>query len=111
MLEMSYCHEKGIPHSEWLSWSAMDRAKILAYSLESAERCTLCGTASWEWDEDQFAYEVEERFCKGCYMKEVTQDSAHAMPGTTVELIPSTELTRARNELAWRARQGLDMSD
>ena len=44
-LEMSYCFEHGIPHSKFLKWDAEDRAKTLAFALESSMRCSMCGTA------------------------------------------------------------------
>lgn len=89
---MSYCHEHGIPHSKFLSWSAEDRSKALAYTLEKATRCTMCGTAQWEWDEDKFAYTAIEDFCKGCYQKQVAQEeTANSLPGTSIRLVPTTQ--------------------
>ena len=106
---MSYCHDKGIPHSQFLSWLPEDRAKTLAYSLESAERCSLCGTAQWEWDEDPFAYEPSEKFCKGCYLRAAGQeDTKHSLPGTSVELSKVTPMMRAKQELAQLAMRNLD---
>lgn len=93
---MSYCFERGISHGEFLAWSGEDRAKTLAYALEQASRCQLCGTAQWEWDENRFAYEAEEQFCQGCYMKHVASEGNNNLPGTTVELVPVTELSRAQ---------------
>jgi hypothetical protein len=107
-LEMSYCHDKGIPHSAFLSWAPEDRAKTLAYSLESAERCSLCGTAEWEWDEDPFAYEPIQKFCKGCYLRTAEQEEAKgSLPGTTVELAKVTPVMRAKQELAQQMRSSL----
>ena len=33
---MSYCTEKGIPHSVFLDWEPEDRAKTIAYVMETA---------------------------------------------------------------------------
>lgn len=102
---MSYCYEKGIPHSEFLGWSDEDRAKTLAYALEAAERCTLCGTAPWEWKENRFAYAPEEHRCHGCYVKQTYAESINSLPGTTVRLVPNTPQRRAQQEIAERKRR------
>lgn len=105
---MSYCHDKGIPHSEFLSWTPEDRAKTLAYTIESTERCSLCGTAPWEWEEDPYAYETQEKFCKGCYNRHVMSASnENRLPGTTVELVKVTAQMRARQIVEERRRRKL----
>jgi len=93
---MSYCFEKGISHGEFLAWPPEDRAKTLAYALEQSARCQLCGTAEWEWNENRFAYEPQEQFCQGCYLKTVASEGGNNLPGTTIELIPVTDLTKAQ---------------
>ena len=60
----------------------------MAWKLEEAARCSLCGTADWEWAEDQYAYEPQEQWCKGCYLKDITNETKDNLPGTTVRLIP-----------------------
>ena len=72
---MSYCYEHGIPHSKFLKWDPEDRAKTLAFALESALRCSMCGTASWEWEENKFAYTAVDEFCQGCYQKSIFSDT------------------------------------
>jgi len=94
---MSYCFEKGIPHSVFLDWNPEDRAKAIAYSMEQALRCTMCGTAQWEWDEDKFAYTALDEFCKGCYQKSVFSDTeSRSLPGTNVKLVPTTPHLKAQ---------------
>lgn len=94
---MSYCNQHGIPHSEFMEWSPEDRAKALAFVLESSERCSLCGTAAWEWADNPHAYEPEEKFCKGCYLKGVyTEASDSSIKGTTVVLAKNTPMRRAQ---------------
>lgn len=92
-LELGYCVDHGIPHSEWLEkWSPEDRAKVVAYLVESAERCDFCGTAPWEWDENKYAYEAVDHFCPGCYQKSVfSSGESNSLPGTNVKLIPVTQ--------------------
>ena len=108
---MSYCFEKGISHDEFLSWSNESRAKTLAYALEQATRCQLCGTAQWEWDENRFAYEPEEKFCQGCHLKSVASEGNNSLPGTTVELTPVTEMHKARKQVMYSRRALIDMTD
>lgn len=108
---MSYCVEKGIPHDQWLSWSEESRAKHIAYLLEQAEVCQLCGTAEWEWIENNFAYEPTEQFCRGCYLKEVSSEGAGKLPGTTVTLTPVTPLLRAEQAVVRQRRARLKLSD
>lgn len=95
-LEVAYCTDKGIPHSKFLNWAPDDRAKALAWKLEESSRCQLCGTADWEWAENQYAYEPSNRFCKGCYLKDITNETSDTLPGTTVVLIPAAEAERDR---------------
>jgi hypothetical protein len=82
--EIAYCYEHGIPHSEFLEWLNEDRAKALAFMLEKASRCEMCGTADWEWAENQHAYEPVERFCMGCYLKHMANEDNKSLPGTTI---------------------------
>jgi hypothetical protein len=107
---MSYCHEHGIPHSKFLKWDAEDRAKTLAYSLESALRCQMCGTAPWEWDENKFAFTAVDEFCHGCYQKSIYSDTqSSSLPGTNVRLIPTTPQLTAQMALKARKRSRVKM--
>lgn len=108
-LELSYCVEKGIPHDKFLDWDPSSRAKTLAYLMEQAERCQLCGTAPWEWKENQYAYDAEETFCKGCYVKEVSSEGEKRMPGTRIELVPVTRELRDRQAHTHQMRMKMDM--
>jgi len=87
--------DKGIPHEKFLEWDPSSRAKVMAFLLEQAESCQLCGTAGWEWEENRYAYDVQEVFCPGCYRKEVSNEG-DKMPGTRIELIPVTTQLRDR---------------
>lgn len=108
---MSYCFEKGISHDEFLSWSPESRAKTLAYAMEQAERCQLCGTAEWEWNENRHAYEPESHYCHGCYLKSVATEGEGNLPGTTVELVPVTPLSMAKKEVQWAQLELMDLGD
>lgn len=93
---MQFCTDHGIPHSQFLDWDLDDRAKTTAYLMEANARCDMCGTAEWEWDENPFAYEAVDEFCKGCYMKSVYSDQEKGgLPGTNVKLIPVTPMRKA----------------
>lgn len=84
---MSWTSDHGLPHSDLLKWDQEDRAKLVAYLLESSERCGMCGTSPWEWEEDRNAYEPINRQCWGCYVREGADDP-HALPGSRVVLVP-----------------------
>lgn len=98
-MEMSYCYEQGIPHSEFLGWEPEDRAKVLAFMMEKASRCDMCGTAEWEWDADRRAYEPVEKFCMGCYLKHMANEEAGNMPGTTIAMEPSRSRKAAQRHM------------
>lgn len=105
-MEMSYCYEKGIPHSVLLNWEPEDRAKMMAYALESNARCSMCGTADWEWEDNKFAYTPIEEFCPGCYKKSVYSDQqgSNSLPGTNVKLTPTTPLLKAKMSVMAKKR-------
>lgn len=100
-IELSICSEYGIPHSEFLGWSPVDQAKAVAIMAHKSERCSLCGTADWEWDPAQggtrFAYEPVEKLCQGCYVK---HEQGSGQPGTSVVLEPTNTAASARRQLA-----------
>jgi hypothetical protein len=107
---MSYCSEHGIPHSEYLEWEAEDRSKLIAYLLENSERCSMCGTAGWEWKENKYAFTPVDEFCQGCYQKAVFGDTqGSSLPGTNVKLIPTTPQLTAQMALKAAKRRGLSM--
>jgi hypothetical protein len=88
---MQYCYEHAVPHSKFLEWDPEDRAKVMAYAMEAAQRCSMCGTAPHEWEENKFAYTAVEEFCQGCYQKSVFNDTeGSSLPGTNVRLVPTT---------------------
>lgn len=102
---MSYCVDKGIPHSEFLSWSHEDRAKVVAWISEQALSCVSCGTSEWEWEQNPHAYEPTENFCKGCYLKAIASEDSGKLPGTTVVLSPVNDSSR-RKAVEARERLG-----
>lgn len=117
-LELQYCDEHGLPHSFFLGgahrWTPVDRAKALAYLLEKAEICALCGTAEWVWKENRRAYTPVEHHCPGCYMKSSLEQEAGDTPGTTIRLVPSGTTEDAQRLIQQRAdfermqEQGVD---
>ena len=109
--ELEYCYEKGLPHSFLLGgpleWSADDRAKLRAYMLERGERCSLCGTAEWEWEQDRFAYEPIIEVCQGCQKKDLMREEAN-QPGSSVVLVSKQKAAArraARKKMPRRARR------
>jgi len=107
---MSYCYEKGIPHSKFLKWDAEDRAKTMAFAMESSLRCSMCGTAPWEWEENKFAFTAVEEFCQGCYQKAMFTDTqGSSLPGTNAKLVPTTPQLTAQLRLKAKRRSRLRM--
>lgn len=109
-LEIGYCVEKGIPHEKFLDWDPASRAKVIAYLLEQARTCQLCGTAGWEWEENKYAYDVQEVFCPGCYRKEVSAPG-DKLPGTRIELVPATKELRDQQYLAHQRRMQMHLGE
>jgi len=95
-MEMSWCSERGIPHSALLDWANEDRAKLAAFLMESNDRCASCGTADWEWEEDFFAYEAMPMQCRGCFMKEAAREDETPL-GTRIALIPKRRAQEIRD--------------
>lgn len=99
-LELQYCNEHGLPHSQFLTWHPDDRAKALAFTLEKAAHCVMCGTADWEWDPEQggkrYAYEAVHKLCQGCLRKESESESSDRRAGFSIELQPVTARSSAQ---------------
>lgn len=76
-----------------MKWDEQDRAKLMAYLLESSTRCPSCGTSSWEWDEDRYAYSPLTVQCMGCYIKEISRED-DSPPGSRVTLVPKEQAAR-----------------
>jgi hypothetical protein len=70
----------------------------MAYLVEDGQRCQMCGTADWEWEENKFAYEPASHFCRGCYLKDTHQKDGQTLEGTTATLIPSDQITWVQRE-------------
>lgn len=109
-LELEFCATGPIPHSAFLSWAPNDRAKALAHFIEKQLRCTLCGTAQWEWDCDQYAYEPIAHHCPGCERREAAQKELEPQHGVTVTLArtkgpEAEERRRVRDLLMARDRE------
>lgn len=87
---MRWCSDKGIPHSEYLSWRQSDREKLIAFLLDDNARCKQCGTADWEWEENRYAYQAELEFCQGCmHLEAAREDQSDTPPGASIVLVPS----------------------
>ncbi|GAA0695037.1 hypothetical protein GCM10010193_57190 [Kitasatospora atroaurantiaca] len=100
---MELCAAYGIPHSQLMGagtgrWTALDRAKALAYLHFTRAVCEGCGTRPSEWDEaaggDRFAYVAESHRCSGCELIEMEQEQVPQGPearGVKIGLRPRTE--------------------
>ena len=81
---------------------------MVAVSLERAERCTMCGTADYEWAEDPYAYEAVRVSCPGCLRRETLQEDSGsgAGKGVSVRLLSAHAAERARIELERKTAEG-----
>lgn len=71
----------------------------------------MCGTAPWEWEQDRFAYEPLEKYCHGCYLKEMAEDPdpTRNKAGITMELMPTRTIEAAKRYVkAQRRYEGLE---
>ena len=67
--------------------------------MENAAKCSTCGTAEWEWEEDPFAYHPVFHVCKGCQKRELlSSDDAERPKGTTVRLVDKVSAERIERE-------------
>lgn len=93
----------------FLEWSPEDKAKALAFLIEEGQRCQMCGTAPWEWEENTYAYDPIAHLCRGCYLKDTAQEDSKNLPGTTIVLEPygtvSLEEKQRRYEYERRTRE------
>jgi hypothetical protein len=81
-------------------WLEADRAKVIAYVLERALQCPMCGTSEWEHAEDPNGYEAVFVTCPGCAKKDRLREEseeASTQPGTHVQLIPAAVAERLRH--------------
>jgi len=101
------CDDFHIPHSEFLEWAPEDRAKAIAYRYEKTERCAMCGTAPWEWEQNKNAYVPVDRHCPGCYRKHMAAEDGKRLPGTTVELTRATPKHLAQEQIMMERRRRL----
>lgn len=68
----------------------------MAYLMENASRCQMCGTSAWEWEEDRFAYAPVTTQCMGCYIKDVSRED-DAPPGSRITLIPKAQAEKLQD--------------
>ncbi|MFJ5879897.1 hypothetical protein [Kitasatospora cineracea] len=100
---MELADRYGIPHSQLMGagdgrWTALDRAKALAYTAFARQVCDGCGTRPQEWDEqaggDRFAYIAATHRGPGCELiaaeQEQVPDGADGR-GVRIGLTPRTE--------------------
>lgn len=74
------CHLYRIPHSQFLSWSQLDRDKAIWAYVRERSTCAGCGTRADEWDPQEGggldAYKAEQHLCFGCRAIEVERERA-----------------------------------
>lgn len=87
-MEMEWCADNGVPHSQFLAWQPSDRAKLIATLLERNSRCQSCGTADHEWEEDSGAYVPMVNVCQGCRVLYAAEEENETSLGARMVLVP-----------------------
>jgi hypothetical protein len=84
-----------------LRWDPDDRDKAVWHWIWRRQECQHCGTRPDEWDEtrggNRNAYVGEKRRCRGCEVKDRTQETVTPEDGrgVYVALIRNEEVARA----------------
>ena len=104
---MELCHAYGLPNSQFTGagdgrWTALDRAKAMAYLAYQRSVCETCGTRAAEWDESQGgdlnAYAGTVAHCRGCEVRAQMQEQFEKAPkgsfrrGSYVTMIRNPEV-------------------
>lgn len=88
---MAVCAAYRIPHSEYLGWSADDRAKAMWWQLRERQTCGSCGTRREEWvgpDGPHLdAFTAEARICHGCRAISAEQDRVGENPPAGIKFV------------------------
>lgn len=67
--------------------------------MEEGSRCSVCGTAEWEWKEDPFAYHPVIHTCIGCQKRALlSEDDTPKPKGSTIRLVDKHTAERIEKE-------------
>jgi hypothetical protein len=92
-----------MPHSRFTGagdgrWTALDRAKALAWLAYTRATCSGCGTRADEWQPElgghRFAYVTDSRTCPGCELLAMEREQVPDGPdgrGVKIGLKPRRE--------------------
>jgi hypothetical protein len=64
----------------------------MAFLLDESQKCKSCGSSSWEWEEDKFAYGAGTYECRGCMILDAARDDYNPGPGISMVLIPKKKV-------------------
>jgi hypothetical protein len=111
-IELKYACAHGIPWSRYLRmFDRVDRARVIANELEEGSRCSMCGTAQWEWDEDPGAYEAVPMTCPGCKERDQVREQQDGQkPGVSIRLLPRALAQRVRETPRRRPRSPRELA-
>lgn len=106
---MTYCAEKGIPHSVFLGrpwprpgeplWLDEDQDKVHAWLRARHEICSSCGTAESDWVDpatgrylDHPKWEATTYRCPGCAeIRRASEEVPDRAAGVRIVLVPATD--------------------
>jgi DNA-directed RNA polymerase subunit RPC12/RpoP len=110
-LEIEYCAEKAIPHSEFLEWSEDDQEKAMVWLTDTKTRCPDCGTREDEWDPKKggslHAYHVSSYICINCKNVEDEYEDARIKEGKRKGSLPAGFKVRLISDYIWQQRKRL----
>lgn len=55
---------------------------MVVWQQEQRLKCSDCGTAPWEWEDDPEAWHADHDTCEGCRRLQVHARNVHAGPGS-----------------------------
>ena len=110
-LEVDYCAEGRIKHSEFLEWPEEDQVKATVWQSEKSMKCPDCGTRSVESDPTKggnlHAYHVEKFICYVCKNVEQANEDALIQSGKRKGRLPQGAKFRVLPNLVWQERRRL----
>ena len=110
-LEIDYCSEGRIKHSEFLEWPEEDQVKATVWQSEQRLKCPDCGTNSAESDPSKggnfHAYHVDKFTCYVCKNVEQANEDSRATSGKRKGQLPQGAKFRVLPNLVWQERKRL----
>ena len=111
---MAVCHEYGIPHSQFESWSIDDQDKALEYYAWKHTICQKCGTDPSDWmgpdgiPIEPPPYQAQTTRCMGCAALDESRASVDdkSLAGQIIHSLAKVPKKIAEREMArWQMKR------